>query len=328
VTGATCDVVIATRNRPVALRRCLEGLSRQTTSGFGIIVVDDCSDEKVDDLIDRAWTGEGSVHVERLEKPSGPARARNAGVAASAAEHIVFVDDDVVANRHFIEAHLETVRASTSDRSVVSCGPFVEPGDWTPTPWNLWEARQARKEAENLLRGVYEVTWRQFHTGNNCLSRAVFEAAAGFDDSFKRAEDDELALRLDRLGCGFVFQPRAIAWHYSERSLDAWLAIPRAYAHYDVEIERRYPEVGHLADKKAELAARRLPLRIARVVCDGPRRRRIGVAAATRSATSLYRLGFTSAAMGALSVAYHLNYVDSLRESERALVADAKDRPC
>jgi GT2 family glycosyltransferase len=321
VRTRVCDVVIATRNRPAALRRCLEALSRQTATGFGIIVVDDCSDTEVATGLDPESAGGTPIVVERLDRPSGPARARNAGVAASDAEYIVFIDDDVVANREFVEAHLETVGGGTPDHPVVSCGPFVQPGDWDPTPWNLWEARQAKKEADNLLRGVYEVTWRQFHTGNNCLSRAVFEAVGGFDESFKRAEDDELALRLDQHGCRFVFEPRAIAWHYSERSLAAWLAIPRAYALYDVEIERRYPEVGHLADKKAELAARRLPLRIARVLFDGPRRSRVGTAAAVKAATSLQRLGMTDAAMGALSVAYHLNYVDSLRASERDLLA-------
>jgi glycosyltransferase involved in cell wall biosynthesis len=41
----TCDVVITTRNRAAALRHCLEGLRKQSVDGFGVIVVDDCSDE-------------------------------------------------------------------------------------------------------------------------------------------------------------------------------------------------------------------------------------------------------------------------------------------
>jgi GT2 family glycosyltransferase len=323
VNAPTCDVVIATRNRPAALARCLDALSRQTVSAFGVIIVDDASDQPVADGLARLAVAEAlGVTVERLAQPSGPARARNAGVAASTADFIVFVDDDVVASRQFIEAHLDNVTKGDAEHPVVSCGPFVQPGDWDPTPWNLWEARQAKKEADNLQHGVYPVTWRQFHTGNNCLARSVFDAVGGFDDSFKRAEDDELALRLAGYGCRFVFEPRAIAWHYSNRTLDAWLAIPRMYAHYDVEIERRYPEVGHLAQKHKELAARRLPLRLARGVFAGPRRTRAGIAGAVRSAATLQRLGLTDLAMGALSVAYHLNYTDSLRASERALRAE------
>ena len=65
----------------------------------------------------------------------------------------------------------------------------------------------------------------------------------GFDESFKRAEDDELGLRLHRYGCRFHFEPEAIAWHYSNRSLEAWLAIPRAYAHYDIVMDRQYPDL-------------------------------------------------------------------------------------
>jgi GT2 family glycosyltransferase len=228
----------------------------------------------------------------------------------------MFVDDDVVPSRYFVESHVTNVRAvESSAPPVVSCGPFVQPADWDPTPWNLWEARQAKKEADNLMRGVYRVTWRQFHTGNNCLARKLFEDVGGFDESFKRAEDDEFALRLHRRGCQFVFEPRAIAWHYSNRTLEAWLSIPRAYAHFDVEIDRRHPDVAYLAAKRAELAARRAPLRLAQAVCGGPRRTRIGVGASVRAATMLYRTGLVEPAMGLLSVAYHLNYVDSLRES-------------
>ena len=35
---------------------------------------------------------------------------------------------------------------------MVTCGPFVQPGDWgEPTAWNLWEAKQAKKEADLVI---------------------------------------------------------------------------------------------------------------------------------------------------------------------------------
>ena len=93
------------------------------------------------------------------------------------------------------------------------------------------------------------------------LARSIFMDLGGFDVNFKRAEDDEFAVRLARYGCDFHFESRALAYHYSNRSLDAWLAIPRSYAYYDVEIDRLYPELGHLEAKKHELSERRFPLR-------------------------------------------------------------------
>lgn len=313
----TCDVVIATRNRRSVLQRCLTGLQRQSTAEFGVIVVDDHSDEPVDDVV-AAAAGGLETHVIRLPEQSGPAAARNAGVAASSAEYVIFVDDDVYPSRQFVAAHLAAVTGAADGAPVVSCGPFAQPADWTPTPWNLWEARLLKREADALTSGAWPLTWRNFHTGNNCVPRAVFDEIGGFDPYFKRAEDDELALRLHQLGCHFHFEPAAIAWHYANRSLDAWLAIPRAYAFFDVAIDRRHPEEGYLAHKEMTRQQRRLPLRIARAAFAGELRTRIGVKLGVGAGRALYRLGWTSAAMGGLSMAYELSYARALAEARES----------
>lgn len=312
----SCDVVIATRNRPEALARCLGGLIQQSHQGFRVIIVDDGSDQPLQRVVDEDRFAVLDRTVIRTEN-AGPAAARNTGAGAATGEHLVFVDDDVLPDRRFVEVHLRTVsEPHPPEHPIVSFGPFVQPADWVPTPWNLWEARQARKEAEAMLGKVYEPTWRQFHTGNNCVPRATFEAAGGFDTEFKRAEDDELALRLHDHGCVFRFEPSAIAWHYSVRSRDAWLSIPRSYARFDVEIDRMHPHSGYLANKIEELGDRRLPLRVARRLFGG-RRARLGIELATRAGALLYRAGRVEEAMGALSVAYDLSYVDSLRRARQ-----------
>lgn len=312
-----CDVVITTRNRPEALARCLGGLVEQTVHDFGVIVVDDCSDTPLRAIVEEERFASLDATVVTLRRQSGPAAGRNAGVDHVTAEFVMFVDDDVLPDRRFVETHLDAV-STTADggKPVVSFGPFVEPPDWDPTPWNLWEARQAKKEADAMLDGLYEPTWRQFHTGNNCLPAEAFRAVGGFDESFKRSEDDEFALRLDGYGCVFHFEPAAIAWHYSHRTLEAWLIIPRSYAYFDVQIDKLHPHAGYLAKKKTELGQRRWPLRAARAVFRGARGSKLGVSTSVGLAKVLYRVGLVDASMGALSVAYDLSYVQSLREAE------------
>jgi glycosyltransferase involved in cell wall biosynthesis len=310
-----CDVIVATRNRPEALARCLESLRDQTTRDFSVIVVDDASDQPAESVLKTIDCGWMDVRIARLPTQSGPAAARNAGVALSSAEFVAFVDDDVRADRRLVETHLAAIDGSSEgpDRTV-SCGPFLEPVDWVPTPWNLWEARQAKQEAEAMLQGVYAPTWRQCHTGNNCMARTAFLAAGGFDETLRRAEDDELALHLYEQGCVFSFQPQAIAWHYSERSLEAWLAIPRSYAECDVRIDRLHPAAGYVAVKQRELRERSAGLRLYRSAfltahCPG-----LGVTAAVAVARVLARRRRTlGLSMMALSAAYDLAYVDTLR---------------
>jgi len=62
--------------------------------------------------------------------------------------------------------------------------------------------------------------------------------AGGFDPAFRRAEDVELAYRLADRGLRFVFNPEATAYHYAERSFEAWLGIAYAYGRNDVIFSR------------------------------------------------------------------------------------------
>ena len=307
-----CDVVIATRNRPTALGRCLAGLQRQSLPAFRVVVVDDASDEDLHPIVEDASTARMPTRYVRLDQLSGPAAARNAGVEASDAEFIVFVDDDVVPGERMLEAHLEAVSSGPAGQWIVSFGPFVQPDGWDPNPWNLWEARQARYESESMAAGLYEPTWRQFHTGNNCLPRKAFVNAGGFNPDFKRAEDDEFGLRLHHLGCKFVFLPGAIAWHYSERSLESWLAIPRAYARFDVLIDRLHPGEDYLRTKREELTERNAILRAIRSVTNATRMTALATRASVAAARVSYALGRKDTACHLLSIAYDLIYCCAL----------------
>lgn len=315
-------MVVPSRNRPEPLRRCLRSLAGQSVEDFRVIVVDDHSDEPLDRIV-------AEVHAETpfpvqplvLRQPtqSGPAAARNAGVAAADATYVVFIDDDVVADKHLLAIHLSEVRdGERLDHPVVTRGPFVEPVDWSPTPWNLWEARMATRGTNALVRGDYSMTWRQFHTGNNAMPVDLFRKIGGFDETFKRSEDDELGLRLEELGCEFRFLPAALAYHYGDRSLAAWLAIPRGYGQYAVEMDRMVPQEGFLAARKRELAHSHPLMRAVRAVAGGRRRTALAVSATVSLGQALFRVRLTRLSMAAFSIAYDLSYCEAMREAEAA----------
>ena len=64
------------------------------------------------------------------------------------------------------------------------------------------------KQYEAMDRGVYGATARQFYTGNASVARRHVIAAGGFDTSFRRAEDVELAYRLADRGPAVRLRPR------------------------------------------------------------------------------------------------------------------------
>ena len=158
--------------------------------------------------------------------------ARNNGVAKASGELILFVDDDVVAAPGLLRAHLEAHRR-LGDRCVV-IGPMLNPSDHTMSPWVAWEQEMLAKQYRSMHAGQYVATYRQFYTGNASLRRAHFDAVGGFDSTFRRAEDVEVAFRLADRGLSFEFEPSATGYHYAERSYDSWRATAHAYGRNDV----------------------------------------------------------------------------------------------
>ncbi len=320
------DVVIATRNRPQPLERCLTALTRQAYRDFGVIVVDDASDEPVADHLPRDLRDALTPTVLRQERRAGPGAARNAGVAESGARYIVFVDDDVCAQPELVARHVAALAAGDGERRA-AIGPLAMPPDWRPTPWNLWEARTVDVEYGRMLRGEYRPTWRQFHTGNASLVRADFEAVGGFDERFDRAEDIELALRLRQHGVEFVFDPLAIGWHYAHRSLAAWRNVARSYARTDVMLSELHPELGWLHAIGRERARRHPALLLARRAFERRALRPLVTAGATGAARVLHAARARRLAMYGLSLAYDLEYSDALRHEVRAACPVAGGTP-
>lgn len=305
------EVIVATYNRRRQLERCLAALQEHLQGDAQITVVDDCSDPPVG-----AWLDAGRLSLPlRLERTAcnrGPAHARNLAARATNADLLAFVDDDVVVGEGWLQGHLDALdRAGPHG---VSIGPLLPPRGWDATPWTRWEARTLEVEYDRMRRGAYRPSWRQFFTGNSVVQRDDFLAAGGFNESFTRAEDIELGYRLARLGCSFAFAPEAVGWHFAERSLTSWRAIPRQYARFDCEIDAAHPELRWQRTIGKELAGRHPATRLAGRLLAGVRPRRFGASTAIFLARAVNSLGGAPAAYPLLSLAFHLEYCAAAQE--------------
>ncbi|HEX6032570.1 MAG TPA: glycosyltransferase [Tepidiformaceae bacterium] len=310
MTRPTVDVVIATYNRQARLTRTLDSLQRQSMGGFGVIVVDDGSDPPVKETTSAGLARSLGVRFLATDGNRGPAAARNAGVAASEASLIAFIDDDVDADPSWLEAHL--ARRVAAGPAAVTIGPMLAPRDWRPTPWNRWEAARLEVEYARMERGEYPPTWRQFFTGNAIVPRSLLLAAGGFNESLRRAEDIELGMRLARLGAQFIFEPKGKGWHYAYRTRAAWLRNAEQYAAVDVTIDHLYPELFWLDLINDELRRRPPASRATRSVATRLLGAGRAVSASALAATVLNRGPFTTLAVRAASLAYDIKYREAL----------------
>lgn len=312
------DVVVPTRDRPEALGRCLAALRAQTLPAFGLIVVDDGSREPVVLTADAAGAGR-HVRVVRHVAPRGPAAARNHGAELSAADTLVFLDDDCLAVAGLLERHHRAVRGAAD---VLSLGPILAPPGRRLTPWSHWDADRLAREYARIARGERPVTGRDCYTGNLGVSRVAFATAGGFDTRLARQEDVELGLRLARRGARIRFDPDAVVHHDCARPLRTWLALPGVSARHDVLVDRLDPGAGHLEAIRAERASRHPALRWVRPLTRSRATARATVASAVVVGRLLHGVRLDRPALAAFSLVFDVEYGRALAERADGVEAD------
>jgi GT2 family glycosyltransferase len=208
------SVIICTRNRPRLLRETIASILEGSLLPEEVVVVDQSAtpDAGVTDLDAGRLTEIRYVPAE----PAGLGRARNVGVAAAQHDVLVFADDDMRAERAWLEELLSVLVAS-GPRAVVTgsvpAGVPERPGGYTPSA-------RAGTQPE-VFRGRI---WRDVLAGGNmALYRVDLAAVGGFDDRlgagarFPAADDNDLGFRLLERGYDIVYVPGAVLEHRAWR---------------------------------------------------------------------------------------------------------------
>jgi glycosyltransferase involved in cell wall biosynthesis len=145
--SVSASVIVCTRDRATALRRCLDALDDQlpVDGGIEVVVVDNGSCDETPRLL-ADWVVAAAAGARRAirEPTPGLSRARNAGVAAAGHDVVLFIDDDAIAPRGWVAAH---VAVYERDPAVVAVGgpvvlawPHGRPAWVTPRLEHWWSA--------------------------------------------------------------------------------------------------------------------------------------------------------------------------------------------
>jgi len=202
------SVVIASRNRPRAVRRCIERLAVQTYDQhvLEVVVVDDGSEVPYEGLREE-FAGRLDVRLARRQR-GGPGPARNTGVAAADGRLVLFTDDDCLPEADWVErlvlAHAMHPRAILGGRITHAM------------PENPYST--ASQILASYLYAYFNrdpADCRFFTTNNLALGRDVFEELGGFDETIPvpTSEDRELCDRAVHLGHTLRYVPDAVVGH-------------------------------------------------------------------------------------------------------------------
>jgi glycosyltransferase involved in cell wall biosynthesis len=184
-----CAIVIPVFNQARFLAEAIESCLAQTVPAGEIVVVDDGSGDDAAGIAARY----GAI-VFRRQSNRGPAAARNAGLAATRAPCVAFLDADDRLLPCALEKGLAALLARPD--AVLAYGAF-----------RLID-REGMALTDSLLTGLTTSAYRQLLCGGNFIGmlgavlfrRAPLAAAGGFDERLRLCEDYELYLRLAREG--------------------------------------------------------------------------------------------------------------------------------
>ena len=233
------SVVIPSRNRAESLRRALLALGGQRAhpGTFEVVVSLDGEDDPALPILEGFRAPYALRWLSRAHR--GRAAARNAGAAVARGVILWFLDDDLAPAPTCVTAHLRA-HAGDGRRAVVGPVPIPDGGSPLAAYRGLGFAARHRR----MVRGDYRLRPVDVYAGNLSLPRSIFRATGGFDESFDvyGHEDFELARRLLEDEVDLLYEPRAVAVQYYEKSARDLARDTVAEGRTAVRFARKHPD--------------------------------------------------------------------------------------
>ena len=231
------SVIIATRNRPDRLARCLASVEALDYPDFEVIVVDNNpSDEATAEFFAERYGADPRFHYVREYRP-GLAAAHNCGVQQMAAgsEFAAFTDDDVLVDRYWL---CELIRGFGAAPNVGCVTGMIFPLELETWPQLLIEEfggfnkgfqRQIYDQRQHRPPDpLFPFTPGRFGSGANmAFRRSSLARVGGFDPAMGTGTPamggDDLAafFRVIASGEALVYEPAAIVRHAHYREYAA-----------------------------------------------------------------------------------------------------------
>jgi len=224
------SVVVASYNGAATLRTCLESLTRLNYPDYEVILIDDGSTDRTQEIV------ADFPAVKNVRQPNrGLSAARNAGIAAAAGEVVAFTDSDCRADEDWLFYLVGDLLRS--DFVAIGGHNFLPPED-SPvaaavlvSPGGPAHVMLSDREAEHIP-GC-----------NMAFYKWALEALAGFDPVFRKAGDDvDVCWRLREAGWKIGFSPAGFVWHYRRSTVKAYLKQQAGYGEAEALLAQKHPE--------------------------------------------------------------------------------------
>jgi GT2 family glycosyltransferase len=232
------SVVVCTYNNEATLPDCFDGLLALEYPDYEVIVVNDGSTDRTDEIA-REY-GFRLISTENR----GLANARNAGLWAATGEIVAYIDADARPDPYWL-CHLATAFEKASHVGIG--GPNIPP----PKPSETADC-VANAPGGPIHVLLSDRVAEHIPGCNMAFRKWSLEAIGGFDPQFRIAGDDvDICWRLQDRGWTVGFSPGAVVWHHRRDCVRGYLKQQFEYGKAEALLEGKWPErynrAGHLA---------------------------------------------------------------------------------
>ena len=226
ITAAIC-----THNRASYLSKAIDSLVAQTLlpDEFEILVVDNASVDQTRQMVHERFANVANLRY-CFEPVPGLSRARNVACREAQGMYVAYLDDDAIADRHWLERIVQVFKTTEPDVACVG-GPIDL----------IWETRRPVWLADELLVGLGYLhlsdepvilnAKQWLFGGNMAFPKEILHSNGGFDERLGRRgrkllanEEIDLKKRLYRANYTYYYDPRILVQHHvpAARLVPSW----------------------------------------------------------------------------------------------------------
>lgn len=239
VPAPTVVVVIPFYNGSSFIERAVRSVFEQTMPADEVVVVNDGSRPEEREAL-HALAARYPFRVIDQEN-GGQGSARNAGVAASGADFICFLDQDDFYLPNHIETLVEAIPPHDRRLGFVYADLYEADAEGNVVRTEL--VKQHAKE--HPKRSIFDLLRYDMFVlpSATLVSRVAFEGVSGFDSQFMGFEDDDLFLRIFRKGYSNYFVDKAVTvWCIHTESTSFSIRMVRSRFKYFKKLVSLFPD--------------------------------------------------------------------------------------
>lgn len=237
--AASVVVVIAFFNGADTIERALRSVFTQSVPACEVVVVNDGS--RPEELAALTVLADRYPITIVTQSNAGQGAARNAGVAASSAAYICFLDQD----DFYLPRHIEDLAGAIPPEDPLLGFVYADLYEADAAGRIVLQGMLHGQAGQHPKRSVVDMLRHDMFVLPSAaiISRRAFEAIGGFDTQFRGYEDDDLFLRIFRAGFSNHFLDKCVTvWCIHGASTSYGLTMIRSRYRYFRKMVEMFPD--------------------------------------------------------------------------------------